>query len=183
MSRGVVKFGASTRAFAELAFTRSQREYTGAPIVLGQGVNQNFTSGSVAAPYQAILEIGHPDNPFPNARASIGYRFENIPAGNEVINSNARFLTGLQGSVGAWEWESAVLYNQSVKDEKIRGRLYLPMLRRINAGATLAAVAADPTLARTVANDNKAAILQWDAKANTKFGNLGGGHHGPGAGR
>lgn len=182
MSRGVFKLGATTRAFGEVAFTRSQRDYTAAPITLGQGVVQNFTSASVGSPFQAILEIGHPDNPFPNARASVGYRFENIAGGTQVINNNSRFVAGLQGSMGRWDWESAVLYNQSTKDETYYGRLYLPTLRKLNTGTTLAALAADPTLARNVVNDNKAAILQWDLKANTTFGNLGGGAMGLAAG-
>ncbi|MES2318143.1 MAG: TonB-dependent receptor [Pseudomonadota bacterium] len=175
MTRGVMKLGSSMKAFAEMAITRSQRDYTGAPISLGQGVTQNFTSASVGAPYQTILPIGHPDNPFPANRASIGYRFENIGAGTQVINTNTRFVGGLNGSIAKWDWESAFLYNQSKKDETYYGRLYLPTLRHINAGATIASVAADPTLARNVVNDNKAAIMQWDAKANTTFGNLGGG--------
>ena len=175
MSRGVFKLGATTKAFGEVAFTRSQRDYTGAPITLGQGVIQNFTSASVGTPFQAILEIGHPDNPFPNARSSVGYRFENLRGGNRTVNSNSRFVAGLQGAFGNWDWESAVLYNQSTKDDTTYDRLYLPVLRTLNSGTTLAALAANPNLARDVSNDNKAAILQWDAKANTTFGNLAGG--------
>ena len=175
MSRGVYKLGATTKAFGEVAFTRSQRDYTGAPITIGQGVTQNFTSASVGAPFQAILEVGHPDNPFPNARSSVGYRFENLRGGSQVVNQNSRFVAGLQGAFGNWDWESAVLYNQSTKDERQYGRLYLPTLRKLNTGTTLAALAADPTISRDVRNDNKAAILQWDAKANTTFGNLAGG--------
>ena len=175
MSRGVYKLGGSTRAFAEVAMTRSERAYTAAPITLGQGVIQNFTSASVGTPFQAILPIGHPDNPFPNARASVGYRFENIGAGGQVINTNTRFLAGLQGSMGRWDWESGFLYNQSKKDETYFGRLYLPTVRKLNTGTTLAALAADPNLSRDVVTDNKAAITQFDVKANTTFGNLGGG--------
>ena len=175
MSRGVFKLSQNVKVFAEAAYTRSERAYTAAPITLGQASTTNFTSVSVGTPFQAILPIGHPDNPFPNARASIGYRFENIRGGTEVINENTRFVTGLQGTLGSWDWESGVLYNQSAKDEIYFGRLYLPTLRKLNTGTSLAALTADPTLARDVTNVNKAAILQWDVKANTQFGQLGGG--------
>ena len=47
MTRGVIKLGGGIKAFAEAAFTRSEREYTGAPITIGQGITQNFTSASV----------------------------------------------------------------------------------------------------------------------------------------
>jgi iron complex outermembrane receptor protein len=175
MSRGVMKLGARSKAFAELAYTRSERAYTGSPITIGQGVIQNFTSASVGTPFQAILEIGHPDNPFPAARASVGYRFENLRGGTEVTNASARLLTGLQGTLGGWDWETAYLYNRSTKDETYFGRLYLPTLRKLNTGTTLAQLAADPTLGRDVSNANQAAISQIDAKASTSFGQLGGG--------
>ena len=175
MTRGVMKLGNSMRGFVEAAYTRSKREYTSPSPTLGQTVVQNFTSTSVGEPFQAILPIGHPDNPFPNARASVGYRFENIVAGTETVNNNGRFLMGLQGTTGKWDWETAYLYNQSARDDTRIGALYLPTLRKLNTGTTLAQLAADPTLARTFTNDNKAAISQIDAKANTTFGNLGGG--------
>ena len=175
MSRGIMKLGSSTKVFAEMAYTKSARDYTGAPITLGQAQTTNFFTDGVAPPYQTILEIGHPDNPFPAARASVGYRFENLRGGTRTVNDNARLLTGLQGTAGTWDWETALLYNQSKRNDTTYGRLYLPTLRKINAGATIASVAADPTLSRDVVNHNKAAIAQWDAKANTTFGQLGGG--------
>ncbi|HEY0065540.1 MAG TPA: TonB-dependent receptor [Telluria sp.] len=175
MSRGILKLGGGMKAFAELAYTRSARDYTTAPITLGQGVTTNFASDSVVPPYQTILEIGHPDNPFPAARASIGYRFENLAAGTRTVNHNTRLVTGVQGTVANWDWETALLYNGSQRDDLYFGRLYLPTLRRINAGASLATVAADPTVGHDVVNDNKASILHWDVKANTTFGQLAGG--------
>lgn len=84
-------------------------------------------------------------------------------------------MAGVQGALGKWDWESSVLYNQAQRDDISYGRLYLPTLRTLNTGTSLAALAANPTLPRTVINDNQAAILQLDAKANTTFGNLRGG--------
>ncbi|MFL6657300.1 MAG: TonB-dependent receptor plug domain-containing protein [Massilia sp.] len=175
MSRGIMKLGGSVKAFAELAYTRSARDYTGAPITINTTPVTNFFNDGVVPPYQTILPIGHPDNPFPNARASVAYRFENLRAGTRTVNDNSRMLAGLQGTAGSWDWESALLYNESKRDDTSYGRLYLPTLRKINAGATIASVAADPTLSRDVVNHNKAAITQWDAKGNTTFGQLSGG--------
>ena len=176
MSRGIMKIGSTgMKAFAEMAYTRSERNYTGSPTSLGQTPVQNFTSGAVGTPFQAILEIGHPDNPFPTARASVGYRFENLRGGTQTINDNSRLLVGLQGSAGTWDWEGAYLYNQAKRDDTTYGRLYLPTLRKLNTGTSLAALAADPTLSHDVVNHNKAAISQLDFKANTTFGQLSGG--------
>ncbi len=178
MTRAIVKLGGGMKLFAEGAYTRSARDYTGAPITIGQNVTTNFASGQVVAPFQAILEVGHPDNPFPNARSSVGYRFANLRGGTRTVNHNTRLVTGVQGTAGSWDWETAVLYNGSQRDELYYGRLYLPTLRKLNAGTSLAALAADSTLAHDVLNDNKASILHWDVKANTQFGQLAGGQMG-----
>lgn len=175
MSRAVFKLGGNTRAFAEVAFSRSERKYTGAPITLGQSSVTNFTAVGVADPFQVVLPIGHPDNPFTDTRASVGYRFENLRGGTQNVNKGARALVGLEGSSFGWDWNTGVLWNQSKKEDVTYGRLYLPTLRKLNSGTSLAALAADPSLARNISGDNKASILQWDAKANTEFGALPGG--------
>jgi len=182
MSAGTLKLGTNAVGFAEAAFTRSERTYTAAPITLGQTSVTNFTSTGVGVPFQAILEIGHPDNPFPTARASVGYRFENLRAGAKVVNDSTRLLTGVRGSNFNWDWETAVLWNRAEKEETSYGRLYLPTLRKLNTGTTLAALAADPTIGHDVVGSGYADILQWDAKASTEFGKLGGGAVGLAAG-
>jgi len=135
----------------------------------------NFTATGVAPSYQTILPAGHPDNPFPNARASVAYRFENAPTGTESINEQARVLAGLQGSHFNWDWEVGLLYNEARREDTYNGRLYLPALRTLNAGATLAQVSANPDLFRSTSSDDKSSITHFDVKANTTFGQLGGG--------
>lgn len=175
LSRGVLKLGQNTRAFAEVAYSRTERNYTGAPITIGQSQVTNFTANGTGTPFQAILPIGHPDNPFTDARASVGYRFENLRGGAQTINTGIRTLVGLEGTAGSWDWNSGLLWNQSKKKDTTYGRLYLPTLRKLNSGTSLAQLAADPTLSHDVVTDNKASISQWDAKANTEFGQLPGG--------
>lgn len=175
LSVAKLKLGKNTTAFAEFAFSRSERSYTAAPITLGQTQVTNFTSSAVGTPFQAILEIGHPDNPFPTARASVAYRFENLKAGNTVVNENTRLLLGAQGTIGSWDWDSGLLWNESAKDDTFRGRLYLPTLRKLNTGTSLAALAADPTIGRDVTNTGASTLMTFDVKASTQIGNLPGG--------
>jgi iron complex outermembrane receptor protein len=175
LSRGVLKLGPNTRAFAEVAYSRTERNYTGAPITIGQAPVTNFTATGVGTPFQAILPIGHPDNPFPNARSSVGYRFENLRGGSQTINTGIRALVGLEGTWRSWDWNTGLLWNQSKKEDTTYGRLYLPTLNKLNSGTSLAQLSADPTLGHDVVTDNKSSILQWDAKANTEFGQLPGG--------
>lgn len=175
---GKMKLGSNIVASAEFAMTRSEREYTAAPITIGVNQVTNFTSGSVGEPFQAILPIGHPDNPFPAARASLNYRFEGVKGGTFVQNDGIRALFGLKGTAGNWDWDTGLLWNESSKKDTFNGRLYLPTLRKLNTGTSLAALAADPNISRNVTNTGKAAIFQIDARASTQFGQLAGGKMG-----
>jgi iron complex outermembrane receptor protein len=174
MARGVVKLGAKHRFFVEAARADTKRTYTGSPAILGQTPVTNWISSGVGTPFHAILPIGHPDNPFPNHRASVGYRFENLRGGSQNVNENTRLLAGLQGSLGSWDWETGLLYNGSERKETYFGRLYIPTLTKLST-TSLAALAADPTVARDVNNKHKASITQLDIKANTEMGQLAGG--------
>ena len=175
-TRGAMKLGSDWEAFAELNFTRSERRYSGAPRALGQTQTTNFTSSSVGTPYQAILEIGHPDNPFPAARASVGYRFENLPGGNKNVNDYVRALVGAKGTVWGWDVDTALLWNEASRKDTTYGMLYLPTLRKLNTGTTLAQLAADPTISKNVMADNTSSFIQADLRATREFGpQLGGG--------
>ena len=177
LSIGTLKLGENTTAFAEAAYTKSDRFTTGVPrTISGISPVTNFLVGGLAAPFQAVLPIGHPDNPFTNSRAAVQYRFENIPGGNDLSNKAIRLLGGLRGDIAGFGWESAVLWNESRRDETNLGFFYLPTLRTlVTQNRSLASLAADPSLTRPVTNKASASIFQWDAKVTGEFANLKGG--------
>lgn len=181
---GNVKLSENVTAFVEAAYSKTERFTTGAPRSFnGSTPTTNFLVGGLAAPFQAILPIGHPDNPFTNSRAAVAYRFENIPNVNDLTNKGVRLLGGLRGDIGDFSWESAVLWNESKRDDATSGFLYLPTLRTlITQNRSLASLAADPTIARTVDNKGTASIFQWDGKVSGEFGKLAGGAIGVAAG-
>lgn len=183
MSHGELKLGQSVSAFADVAYSRAQRDYTDVPIAIGTGVTTNWGSNGPAPSYQTILPIGHPDNPFPDARASVNYRFTNLRGGSSTINEGKRLLAGIKGSHFGWDWESALLWNRAEQEGTQYGRLYLPTLRKLmTENLSLAQVAADPTIGHDVVTENMSQISQWDAKASTEFGHLQGGAIGFAAG-
>ncbi|MFZ6863966.1 TonB-dependent receptor plug domain-containing protein [Undibacterium sp. Ji67W] len=177
MTVGNLKINENLSAFAEAAFTDSKRTYRSASrTILGTSPTTNYLVGGLAAPFQAILPIGHPDNPFPDARAAVGYRFENLKTGTDLENQNARLLGGFRGSNAGWDWETGLLWNRSKRIETAYGFLYLPTLNQlINQNRTLASIAADPSITKDLTNNATAQITQWDAKASTEFGSLAGG--------
>jgi len=192
LGRGTLQINSNITAFTELAYSRSERKYL-APsrTISGLSPTSNFLlGGSGAAPtFQAILEAGHPDNPFPNARTAVQMRFENIKGGYNELNEGYRALAGLKGTVfGNWDWETALLWNKSDRNEYYYGFLRLPVLRQMlgpqygGTNRSLASIASDPDLSRPLLNQGSAAIAQWDAKVSTEFGKLPGGAIGMAAG-
>jgi len=183
LAHGELKLGAGFTAFSDVAYSRSDRKFTAAPITIGTGSVTNFTSTGVATPYQTILPIGHPDNPFTDSRASIAYRFVNLRNGSGSVEEGARVLAGLRATHFGWDWESAVLWNRSERDDATYGRLYLPVLRTLmTQNRSIAAVAADPNLGHDVITNNRSQIAQWDLKGSREFGQLRGGAIGVAAG-
>lgn len=175
MGVGSLKITDNVSAFAEVAYTKSERPYTGAGATLGTGQTTNFNSTGIADPFQIILPIGHPDNPFPTARASVSVRLEDKLRTQTTTNENARAMAGLKGSNYGFDWETAVLWNRSERLQEYDNFFYIPTLKKINTGTSMATLFKDPTLTKDVKNNGSAEILQWDAKATTEFGKLGGG--------
>ena len=183
LAHGELKLGAGITGFADVGYARNDRQYTGAPISIGTGSVTNFTSAGVATPYQTVLPIGHPDNPFSDSRASVAYRFTGLRGGSASLNEGVRALAGIRGSHFGWDWESALLWNRSERDDTYYGRLYLPVLNTLmTQNRSLAAVAADPNIGHDSTTHNRSQISQWDLKGSTEFGHLGGGAIGVAAG-
>ncbi|MDH0864965.1 TonB-dependent receptor [Mitsuaria sp. GD03876] len=181
MGRGTFRVTNDITAFAEAGYSRVERTYL-APsrTISGLSPTSNFILGGGTVPsFQAILPIGHPDNPFNNdptpGRASVQYRFENAPGGTELVNQQYRALAGLKGSFHNWDWETALLWNKAKREETSNGFFNLDVLRTLLTGRTLAQVAADPNLSPSLTNNADSTITQWDAKASTEFGSLPGG--------
>lgn len=172
---GSMKFGSNVSGFAEVMYTKSERPYTGAGATLGTGQVTNFKSTGIADPFQIILPIGHPNNPFPTARASFAVRVEDKLRTQTTTNENARALAGLRGANYGFDWETAVLWNRSERLQEYDNFFYIPTLKKINTGTSMAELFKDPTLFKNVKNNGRAEIMQWDAKATTEFGKLGGG--------
>jgi iron complex outermembrane receptor protein len=177
LSHGELKLGQTgITAFTDIGYSRVDRQYTGAPITISTTSVTNFTSSGTGAPFQAILPIGHPDNPFTDARSSVQYRFTNLQGGSKSLNEGYRVVAGLRGNNFGWDWETGALWNRSDRDDTTYGRLYLPTLRTlVSQNRSLASLNADPSLGHDVVTNNRSQISQLDAKATTEFGQLPGG--------
>lgn len=167
----------TTTAFADFMYSRSDRTYTGVPRAFrSTSPSTVFALNGPPTQFQLILPVGHPDNPFPTSRAAVGYRFVNTQGGGTNLNEAFRLVAGLKGTVGKWDWETALLWNRSERTETENGMMYKPTIEKImTENRTLAQTAADPTAIRSLTNRGFAQVTQIDAKASTEFGQLGGG--------
>ncbi len=167
----------STTAFTEFGYSRSERRYLGAPTAFRSTASTTtFTLEGAPTQFQVILPVGHPDNPFPTSRSAVGLRMVNSTGGTGNVNEAYRLVTGLKGTAGTWDWETAFLWNRSERQETFFGRLYKPTIQRIfTENRTLAATLADASSSYNVINKGYAQVAQIDAKASTEFGKLGGG--------
>ena len=162
-------------SFTEVGYSRSERSYLGAPRAIQSTATSTVFALGSASDFQLILPVGHPDNPFPTSRSAVGFRLPGA-AGNVNTNETARFLTGVKGTTGSWDWETAALYNRNERTDVANGLLYKPTIEKImTQGRTLAATMADPTSTTSTTNEGYAQVLQFDAKASTTIGKLPGG--------
>ncbi len=182
---GALRLSNDMQAFVELGYSDSNRFTRGAPRATNAqaGATTNFLLGGLATPFRAILEIGHPDNPFNSlatpARAAVGIRFKNAVNGNnDTTNRQYRVAAGVRGTVlDTWDFETAVLWNKAPRKEINYGFYNLPVLRQMLGpnGRSLASINSDPNLTINLVNKASAETLQWDGRVSTEFGQLPGG--------
>lgn len=162
-------------SFTEIGYSRQQRDYIGAPRAIQSTSSTTVFALGKASDFQLILPVGHPDNPFPTSRSAVGFRL-NEKGGTDNLSETARFLTGIKGTAGTWDWEAAALYNRNERTEHYFGFLYKPTIEKImTQGRTIAATIADPSAGVDLENFGYSQVTQFDAKASTTLGKLPGG--------
>jgi iron complex outermembrane receptor protein len=180
LSKITVKLGDNLTSFTEVGFSRVEREYVGLPKTISStSPTTVFRVNGLPTSYQMLLPSGHPDNPYAGYQAAAVFRFTGTDSSSENVNKTYRFLTGLKGTAGAFDWETGFLYNRAERDDLGHGYLYFPVVNRIvTENRTIAATIADPNAVRDVNNTGFSQVTQLDAKASTSFGKLGGGEIG-----
>ena len=109
----------------------------------------------------------------------IDIRWRSVPLGGRSwrdVNDVGRFVLGAKGTVAGWDYDTAVLYNQSKVKEYDTGGipLYSKILPLLNSGAVNPFGPSTPavqqqlesTLFKDLAYSTKTSITQFDAKAS-----------------
>lgn len=122
--RGTLLVGEASQLYTEVGVFRSEAKtqlgpsgLTGAGFdMVGQRVN-NTNSG----PDQLLLPIGHPDNPFPDARARPRWVDAARMRTTDMQTTVIRALAGLKTTAMGWDIDTGLLYTESTTDQEQNG--------------------------------------------------------------
>jgi iron complex outermembrane recepter protein len=191
--RGSMLINSDLTAYADLMYSRTKTTelqvpfgLTGALVTSVNPVAVTWPTGSGSFRTQngLILPVGHPDNPTngtANAQpVQLIYRFADLPLGDISDLKTYRFTTGLQGAVGAWDIDTAILYslqeNQRIFQGSVRSSLLTAALAsgsyrfsQPNTAAGIASVASDAI------NDGESVVTALDMRGTRELFAMGGG--------
>ena len=119
-SRLTLNLGDSAQGYVEAGLFNSKAKTFSTPSGLtGTGfdiVNQRVNNTGTGAD-QLLLPIGHPDNPFADARARPRFIAGSMPRTADLETTVTRLLTGIKGTVAGWDYDTALLYAESKTDK------------------------------------------------------------------
>ncbi len=118
-AHGSYNFGDSIQGYADLSLFQVKTQIRDHPIPT-RGTWYDPSTMSVQSSLNIYLPVGHPDNPFSanNQVARLYYVDAGLGGIREKIETDTqRYLAGVKGNGGGWDWDVAALYIRS--DTKI----------------------------------------------------------------
>ncbi|MGZ5077931.1 MAG: TonB-dependent receptor [Usitatibacter sp.] len=80
-----------------------------------------------------VLPVGHPNNPW-SAPVNLLYSFNDVgPRADTFTSEYTRMVAGLKGSIGNWDYDSAVGYNKNDTTDHVTGFLRASVFNRVLA--------------------------------------------------
>jgi iron complex outermembrane receptor protein len=199
--RGTWQLNSDMQAYAEANVYKSRSESGSTPSGIHGSVG--YPGGPVS---NASVSLGaqHPDNPYFGTAAVTRYMAADVGPRNSKIDSTfTRFVGGLKGTAGAWDYDTAILFSQNkVSNERtgylqrnvafallnpttanvaaaMRNPAYAALPAgsywRIGENAGLNSAALYGALSPMIANDAESRVAQIDFRASREFGQLAGG--------
>lgn len=190
--RGTYVFNANLTGTADLMYSRTKTKSRGTPTALTTTLATTANPVAVTWPTLTgfssqnalILPVGHPDNPT-NGTANaqpiqLIYRFEDLPTGDISTLEATRATMGLEGTLGAWDFDAALMYSLQDNNRTLQARLRKSLLNasiasgtyrfgRYNTPAAIASISSDAV------NIGKSSISSIDAHASRELFALPGG--------
>ena len=199
--RGTFQLSSDIQAYTELNLYKNQSTSYATPSGISGSVG--YPGGPVS---NAAVALGaaHPDNPYFGSTARLRYLAGDVgPRVSDIDSTFTRAVAGLKGTVGAWDFDTALLFSQSTVTNERQGYLQrnvafallnptaanvaaanrnpayaaLPAgsYWRIGENAGLNSAAMYGALAPMISNDAKTQIAQIDLKLSREIGQMQGG--------
>ena len=110
-ARGAMMLGADTQVYAELNLYHSKSVSSSTPS--GVSASTGFPGGPIANNTIA-LGAAHPDNPYFGTAARIRYIAADVgPRVSNVTSDFNRFVLGVKGTLGSWDYDTALLSSET----------------------------------------------------------------------
>jgi iron complex outermembrane receptor protein len=117
LARGAYNLTDTIQAFTELSYFEVKTTLHGVPISTRETwfVPATLSFNSTQNIY---LPVGHPDNPFSadNEVARLDYADPALPRQQQIKTGTQRYLLGVNGASGGWDWDIAGLYIRTNTD-------------------------------------------------------------------
>lgn len=199
--RGVMQVSTTTQAYGEVNWYSNDSKSSTTPS--GVSASTGYPGGPVSNSAVA-LGAAHPDNPYFGTAARLRYLAADVgPRVSTIESTFQRFVAGLKGTLGDWDYDTALLYSKNSVSNKRTGYLQRdavfallnPTAANVAAAAGNAAYVALPAgsywriaenaglnsaaiyqaLSPTISNDSVSSTHQFDFKATREIGQLPGG--------
>jgi iron complex outermembrane recepter protein len=190
--RGSYALSNEITAYADLMVARTETTEKRVPSQIATGLSSSanpvattwVTPRGTASQNALILPVGHPDNPTNGTATAqpvqLIYRFTDLPLDDISKLTSMRFTTGLQGVIGAWDIDAAILYSRQDNTRTQKGRLRSSLLNaslaagtyrftQPNNAAAIASVSSDSV------NEGESTVVAVDARGSRELFTLPGG--------
>ena len=191
--RGTFSLSSSLTAYADLMLSQTTTTQQNVPtFVTGAlatsanrtGVSWPKVDGSFLTQEAIILPVGHPSNPTNGAAnaqtVQLVYRFADLPQGDINKLKTLRVTTGVEGTWGAWDFDTALMYSRQDNTREQEGRLRKSLLTQSVASGTYLfgkanTPAAIASVSSTAYNEGEAVIASADVRASRELFQMAGG--------
>jgi iron complex outermembrane receptor protein len=190
MGRGTWRIGGDFEAYAEAQYVKTTSYFETTPS--GVSGAWGYPGGPVNAssgPGATVLAPSHPDNPFGGAAARLRYLAADVgPRTSDVNNQFTRFAAGVRGRLGAWDFDSALVYSATDLENVYNGYLRYSTTRaalgdpnsplfpyRIGVNSGLNPASLYAAISPTLRSNAKSSMSSIDVKAVRELTQLPGG--------
>ena len=192
--RGTFAVSNSLTAYADLMYSQTKTNEQRAPYAMtatlfttgteNSAVTWPLLNGTFQRQPAIVLEEDHPDNPTRGTanqqRVQLIYRFEDLPRGDINTLKSLRLTTGLEGSFGAWDFDTALLYSKQDNKREQEGRVRASLLTAAIANHTYRFGKPNTpegiaSVSSTAVNKGESTITSLDFRASRELFKMSGG--------